>query len=410
MKLNPGWSACLIAAACLVGLGLTGCDPFIDPACDPGEIECPDGTCVPEGEECPPLEECPEGYIECPDGTCVPEGEECPTGECPADTPIRCDDEEGTCVAYEWECCRLAGTCDPNRYDQASLGPQDTSAYRDRLMSDFDVRNSNGDILSVNAWAEGDAVRYWLLQDVDSNAIAVDMFPDGARVNRMYDVVNEDLQYVQDPVLEHLPSDTQYSSLVQIWLVHVPDGYTPDAMKSVSAIENAADDAETGVWLEPTDSVRVVEVTDQSVGLHRIGDIDVNRQPLQIPVWKDGYEAHAWLDFITPAADEVSLGVAINDESLVTPPDPLPASLFQPLDCHGRNIFEEKNLPGRTLYQPLTIRMYIEFDGGDHITGNDCDDTPTSADALLADINSDDSTYQFSEHADMLLMTPQFPQ
>jgi hypothetical protein len=87
--------------------GTTGIPPDCEPICPEGEdCPCPEGTTgIPP--DCKPLDcnvenpppECEEPPIECPDGSIVPPGEECPE---PPEDPIICPD--GSTVAPGEEC------------------------------------------------------------------------------------------------------------------------------------------------------------------------------------------------------------------------------------------------------------------------------------------------------------------
>ncbi len=392
MNRNTLWIACGVVVLALAGFS---CDPEIEP-CPEGEYDC-HGECIPDGEEC--LDPCPE------------------------ETPHRCPD--GTCVADESECdtehgCRADDTCDPNYYEDPDLGSYPTDSYglrQVRVGTSIRARRSGHDIAAINAWAEDSQVHYWLLTEVyehggnEADVRAVNVFQDGVIVHRLFEFVRPDGSIIleQNPIIESTADMADYSPLVQIWFVHVPDGYIPNTIKSLDSIDAAAIDEEfTGIWVEPTPAVIVLDVTDPSIGLESIGDIQQDWRPEQISVWYDSREASAWMHFLTPHEDGISIFVADppqGDWSHM--PEPLPAEVWQPQACAGRNIYLEMNKPGRTLYSPVVTRMYFDPGFGPSPTTAQCQSLPTNAQDLYDAL--DDGTYSYSTWAEIVMVTAQFP-
>ncbi|MFW5878553.1 MAG: hypothetical protein ACOCVR_01940 [Myxococcota bacterium] len=383
MTRNPFLMTLMIGFFAFFAMG-SMCDPEIDPVCPEGEKEC-NGECIPEDEECPSEGNCPEGQVECADGTC-------------ADTPEEC---EGGVLG-----CREDGTCEPNFYSDQDMGDHPTGSYGLRQLrtgGGLEAANSNGDILAVNAYAEDQAVHYWQMTEVDDDQMVVNVFQDGIIVNRVFEFLNPEGEVIleQNPLVEATPDEADYSPLLQVWYVHVPDGYTANTIKSTETLQQAADDFETtGIWLEPTGSVILVEITDPSVGFDRIEDIDTSLQPFVVPVWKNRQVANAWFGFLTSHEDEVSIWVEDQDDWTYMPV-PLPANLLQFQGCPGRIVYEELNQVGNSLYSPVVTRIYVDPKGAD------CEALPTNTEDIFDAIEA--GTYEFSTWQSIAMVTSMFP-
>jgi len=80
------------------------------PSCPPGTHPCPDGTCAPLGQGCPPTFGCPQGEVrvlgqcQCGTGPSCTGGNVCVDGQCvcPQGTHHVCPD--GTCVLQGVPC------------------------------------------------------------------------------------------------------------------------------------------------------------------------------------------------------------------------------------------------------------------------------------------------------------------
>ena len=109
---DPNTETCISVA----GAGTDECTPegascgtTVPLSCtEQGLLECDDGTCVENLDDCPTTTCESQGLFECPEGTpaagtCVANLDDCPvTPKCTGATPFECPD--GTCVATEADC------------------------------------------------------------------------------------------------------------------------------------------------------------------------------------------------------------------------------------------------------------------------------------------------------------------
>ncbi|MDF1565202.1 MAG: hypothetical protein P1V51_19350 [Deltaproteobacteria bacterium] len=303
--------------------------------------------------------------------------------------------------------CVTAGTCNPNKYADSDMGVYDTGNYG-LLLLDTNGDTvpdtpaiANGDISRVNAYAMDQAIEYWLLSEVDSNGFLVDTFAGvNTFLNRVYVILDSTGAKSGRSVITEAPDGT-YSPLFQIFYVHTPAGYTADTMKSEASITNAAADPETGVWVQGTNQVWVIQIVDSSVGL--AGATGANDPELR-PAWLGGFTVYG---YAIPGGNSDGTMPTANDSTDPdnVPPDPYLSDLWtfkqqsQPL-CAGRNVYLD--VYGGLGYSPVPVlHPYL-------VPNGTCAQIPTNdADVVQAIL---DGTYtENPNRGDIVVVTPQSP-
>ena len=303
--------------------------------------------------------------------------------------------------------CVTNGTCTPNKYADTDMGTYDTGNYGLLLLDTTGnsvpdtPTSTNGDIARVNAYAVDTAIEYWLLSEVDSNGFLVDTFAGvNTFLNRVYVILDSTGAKSGRSVITEAP-DGNYSPLFQIFYVHTPVGYVADTMKSEASITNAAADAETGIWVQGTNQVWVIQIVDQSVGLSGATGAD---DPELRPAWLGGFTVYGYAipggntDGTMPTAND-----SVDPDSV--PPDPYLSDLWQFKQqsapaCAGRNVYLD--VYGGLGYSPVPVlHPYL-------VPNGTCDQIPTNdtgvVDAIVA------GTYTANPNrGDIVVVTPQSP-
>ena len=278
--------------------------------------------------------------------------------------------------------CRDTGTCTPNAYKDDDAGDYDTSNYPLLFLDTNDdgvpdtPSNKNGVIPLIDAYANDQPIKYWLATTVDENGRPGDIFADVGTipVHRVYRFFEGTVE-LGTPVLSAPPDAATYSPFYQEVIVDLPPngGYVPDTMKAEATILAAAADAATGIFLEYTNRVWVIEVVDPSVTLEQ------NTQPQSLKrYWFNGFTVQGYplpggnTDGTIPIA-------STSDDPRTVPPEPFLSNVLQfkeesgPL-CGGRNVYQA-NL-GDPEYTPVPIRTGFLVP--------DCTTVPTNYEDALA--------------------------
>ncbi len=278
--------------------------------------------------------------------------------------------------------CRETGTCNPNAYSDNDLGNYDSSSYPLLFLDTNDdgipdkAQNHDGQVPLIDAWADDQPVKYWLATPVNDMAQPGDIFPDVGTipVNKIYRFFEGTVE-LGTPVVSAPPDANPYTPFYQEVIVDLPPnaGYVPDTLKSEATILAAAADDTTGILLEYTNRVWVVEIVDPSVTLAR----HTQDPPTLDPFWYDGFTVRG---YVLPGGNtDGTIPIASNSaDPRSVPPEPFLSSLLQfkeengPL-CGGRNVYQAGL--GDPNYTPVPIRSgYLV---------PDCSTIPTNYEACL---------------------------
>ena len=295
--------------------------------------------------------------------------------------------------------CISEGTCEPNKYADTSLGDYDSTSYR--LMGLRPAAGGtpaagtkDGEILKVNGFANGTAISYWLLSEVDSGMGLVDVFSGTEaffnRIYRFYDAAGAE---VGDPVVNITADSTDYSPLWQVFKVMVPTGYVADTLKSVASINTAAGDPATGISVVETTDVVVFEIADKTVTLQ--GATANSEWPQQMTAWFDSSVVYG---FMVPAGNaDGSLPVTLVDNAI----QPFFSDLWQFRSttlCFNRNTYGDAY--GGGFYSAVPVLHFTKI-----LNGDACTATPTNRDDTIAAIQATD----YEVTSDIIIVAPQAP-
>jgi hypothetical protein len=302
--------------------------------------------------------------------------------------------------------CIDLGNCDPNKYSDTDMGTYDTANYGLLFLDTNNdgvpdtASNANGDIVLIDAFANDQAITYWLLSEVNDQGFLVDTFPGGNTfLNRVYVFVDPSGAKVGDSVVTEAPDGSNYSPLFQVFLVHVPQGYIPDTIKSEATITNAASDPATGIWVEATNTVWVIQLVDASVGLASAAGVN---DPELKSAWLGGFKV--WGYDIPGGNSDGSMQVANTSTNPgEVPPDPYLSELWQFKKqggriCGGQNVYLD--LYGNLGYSPVPVLHSYEVPT--------CSSVPRNANDVITEIQN--GTYTPNPNrSDIVVVTPQSP-